>query len=887
MSRAGILFSLILLTLLLSIVVLPACQLDAKQRLPVAIVRTTETPPSESSPVLTPNAANPSPPTDTPTATLTPTPSPTPTDTPTPTPTPVPSDRLALAQRAYTNGDYETARREFAALLADPGADPYEKRLALYWRGRSELEVGETLAAIATLKMFLKEYPSDELTRSAQFNLGVAYERTGQPREAVEAYLGCIIPDDPINAYIYERIGDMALAATEYAGAIEAYQAGLKATNEPGFQVHLRESIAQAELLLDNPAAAIAQYEAILGVSKIAAYRAKILRLAGEAHVAAEDNEAAYQRYLEAVNRYPEAYDSYLALVELVNAGAPVDEFQRGLVDYHAGAYEPAIAAFERYLQGTETAEEQGRGGAAAQESIITPTTKLTTTETVTHTAPTPSDPVESTPLPHAADAVWYTALSWHKLGRYNSAIKSFQQLIDDYPASPNWGQAHLEMGQVLIDQDSVSQAKDAFRDFAARNPNHSLAPEALWRAGRLELDGELWDEAHTSLQALADSYPNSDYADDALYWAGQASFKLGDYEGAMAAWAALVNQYPTSDLASFGSYWQAKSLLILGRDEEAKAILTPLSRRSLDYYGLRARDLLNGTPASGETMSLTLPTPAQLAAEQTEAEAWLSGWLGLANVENLSALNAQVQGDPAFQRGHALLNLGLRDEALAEFETVKDNWWHNALAMYQLSVYFRDKGLGRLSIVTAARLIFLSPASVPEEAPLFIQWLFYPVFFEDVILAEAKKYDLDPTLLLALIRQESLFEPSAQSKAGARGLTQVMPATGEYIAERGGFDSFDPHQLWLPYLNIEFGAWYLNQQLGIFDNNQFAALAAYNAGPANVLEWVNISEDVSGDVSGDVDIFVESIPFWESRLYIRNVYVNLATYRRIYSTSG
>jgi soluble lytic murein transglycosylase len=111
----------------------------------------------------------------------------------------------------------------------------------------------------------------------------------------------------------------------------------------------------------------------------------------------------------------------------------------------------------------------------------------------------------------------------------------------------------------------------------------------------------------------------------------------------------------------------------------------------------------------------------------------------------------------------------------------------------------------------------------------------------------------------------------------GARGLMQVMPTTGEYVAERSEFGNFNTDQLWLPYINIKFGAWYINQQLGIFDNNQFAALAAYNAGPGNVLEWI--------DISDDLDIFVESIPFRESRLYIRKIYVNLEAYRRIYGT--
>ncbi len=846
------------LALLITVVGLSACDLDYKQRLPSFIARHTETP--------TVTATRPPTSTPTPTATNTPTP----TVTPSPTATPIPSVRLELALQIYDSGNYHTARREFEALLVDPGAEEHELAQALHWRGRSELELGETVTAIATLKSFLSQYPSHELTRSAQFNLARAYEQAGQTEEAVTAFRGSIIPEDPINVYIYQRIGDLQFQTGVYTDAISSYQAGIQATDDTSFQVHLRENIATAKLALDDPDGALAQYEAILNAAKIDNYRAKILRLAGETHLAAGDPAAAYERYLEAVNDYPEAPDSYLALVELVNAEVPVDEFQRGLVDYYAGAFQPAIAAFDRYLNSPTSPITATLPLTASSHSHITPTTTITTTSAI---SPSTAAGQVQNMTSRAAEAIWLIARSWQALGGYNNAIHYFQRLIDEYPTSPNWGQANLEIGITRISQDNISQAKAAFRAFAADNPDHPLAGEALWRAGLLELYGDMLEEAYANLLDLADTHPNNEYADEALYWAGQAAFIQEKHEDAAKTWARLVDSYPDSDLVNFGRYWQAKSLLALGQTDEARQILSNTGSDSLDYYSLRARDLLTGDQP--HTVPLTFPTQAELAREQVEAGRWLAQWLDLDDDTNLATIGPEVRKDPAFKRGQALLQIGLRSEALVEFETVKDNWWDDPLAMYQLSVYFREHGLGRLSIRTAARLTVLSPAFEPAETPMFIQRLLYPVYFEEIILAEADKYELDPALILAIMRQESLFERSAESIAGARGLMQVMPATGEYIVERAGFETYNPDQLWLPYLSIRYGAWYIDQQLGIFDGNQFAALAAYNAGPGNVLEWIKVSDDL--------DVFVESIPYWESRTYIRNIYINLAAYRRIY----
>ncbi len=847
-------------TLLLTIIFLSACQLDAER---VGFTSPpSATPTSSSTATFTPTSS----PTPTPTVSTTPTLTPSPTasatatNTPTPTITPLPSDRLTLAQRAYVSGNYEVASLEFDALLNDPGADPYEKRLALHWRGRSELEAGDRPAAILTLHKFLQQYPTAEQVRAAQFNLGRAYEESSQPQEAVNAYLGAIIPADTINVYIYERIGDIRFRTGAYTETIAAYHHGINSTDDPGFKVHLGEGIAQTELLLhDDPAKAIAQYEEILKIAKIDTYRAKVLRLMGDTYLLLDDLEAAYEHYQEAVDLYPQARDSHLALIALIEANVPVDDFQRGLIDYHAQAYQPAIEAFKRYLAHEDTAAEplltEALGSVAS----------LTTTQTL---------PVEPLSPQRIAETLWFMGLSKQALGQYNGAILTFDRLLREYPASPYWGEAYLTMGRTLIEQESFSRAKSVLRDFAAQQPDHALAPEALWRAAQQDRLEKLFDEAYSSMSDLADTYPNSQYASDALYWAGQMAYQAEDYEAAIEAWALLAKKYPKSELLSFGGYWRARALSELGRAEEAQSVLTQVAALPADYYVLRARDKLAGVLP--HAVPLTIPTAAKLLKEQGETEAWLSEWLKLTTEgESLAAIGPDIKADPAFQRGDALLELGLRQEALLEFEIVKENRWNDALAMYQLAVYFREKGLGRLSIISTARLVFLSPAETAEDAPLFVQRLYYPLYFADVLFAEAAALEIDPALVAAIIRQESLFEESAQSSVGARGLMQVMPGTGEYVAEKSGVEDFDVDQLWLPYMSIKFGTWYINQQLGIFEGNEFAALAAYNAGPGNVLKWL--------ETSADLDIFVESIPFRESRLYIRKIYVNLAAYRRLY----
>ena len=134
----------------------------------------------------------------------------------------------------------------------------------------------------------------------------------------------------------------------------------------------------------------------------------------------------------------------------------------------------------------------------------------------------------------------------------------------------------------------------------------------------------------------------------------------------------------------------------------------------------------------------------------------------------------------------------------------------------------------------------------------------------------------VDPYLIAAVIREESVYNPDAVSPAGALGLMQVMPQTGQMIAGRLGGESFSKERLFDPSYNIRLGSWYLGHLAEKFDHNPVYMVAAYNAGPEAVSRWV---QQFGGT---EPDEFIESIPYTETRLYVKRVLRSHREYRRV-----
>jgi soluble lytic murein transglycosylase len=153
---------------------------------------------------------------------------------------------------------------------------------------------------------------------------------------------------------------------------------------------------------------------------------------------------------------------------------------------------------------------------------------------------------------------------------------------------------------------------------------------------------------------------------------------------------------------------------------------------------------------------------------------------------------------------------------------------------------------------------------------------LLFPLHYWPLLDEYGQQNNVDPLLLAAIIRAESKFYPQAESEAGAKGLMQIIPETGEWVASEIGLTAFSSDKLFDPAINIRIGAWYLRDLYEEFDRDITLALAAYNCGRGNLKRWLQSRTPHSLTSVND-------LPYAETRSYVQKVLRNYYWYRRIY----
>lgn len=774
-------------------------------------------------------------PTATPAATATPSASPTPTATPTlpPTTTPPPAVRIEIAEQSLFLGNYEQARREFQEAQIESG-DPEIQAAASIGMGRSLYLAGNYSTAIDTLQNAISTYPQSPQTANAYFFLAQAFEAQDLYDQAAEAYTGFLeLRPGVIDAYVQELRGDALMASANYGAAVEAYTAAANAPRE-GSTVWTELKLGKAYAAQSDFTNAIKTYLQVYDNSNNDYARAQANLLMGQAYLIMGEKEQAHTRFLDSVANFPKSYDTYSGLVQLVNDGVEVNELSRGIIDYYAGQYGLAVEAFTRYI---ETMAEPG------------------------------------------AAPYHYRALSRMAQNQIGLAIEDWNYVINTYPTDPLWASAWDEKAYAQWAYlGEYEAAAKTLLDYVAAAPESDQAPEFLYMAARIQERNNQLPEAAANWELLMEKYPQAQRSYRGLFLAGVSYYRAADYQRARTVFqrALVLANDPEEQSAAY--LWIGKTHQITGDLAAAQnawrqgAQLDPTG-----YYSERANELI--LERSPFTISSPVDLGYDLALERSEAEQWLRSTFSLPPETDLNGLG-DLSSDSRVVRGMAFWELGLQILARDEFESLRSAYASDPVRTFKLMNTMLDIGLYRSAILASRQILDL--ASLDDvstlKAPAYFNHIRFGIYFKEQVLNASQGEGFHPLLLLSLLRQESMFEGFAQSGAGARGLMQIMPATGQEIASGMGWpEGYTDSDLYRPEINIMLGARYLARQRDYFNGSMYAALAAYNGGPGNTRYWV----DLAGD---DPDLLLEVIRADETRNYIMQIYEFFNIYRLLYA---
>jgi soluble lytic murein transglycosylase len=458
--------------------------------------------------------------------------------------------------------------------------------------------------------------------------------------------------------------------------------------------------------------------------------------------------------------------------------------------------------------------------------------------------------------------------------GPATRAIEGFARGLDAADGTPN---DRYTYASLLL---SAGRYRDAATQFARVPSSSPLAARAAYERARAFLRSGDATKARTELEAVvARRAADTAAASSALYLLGDLAGDDGRDGDARAFFRRVATQYPASALASSARF-RAAILAFVKEDFRTSALeLDTLSlhrRRSAEtlaglYWSGRAWDRAgDNATASARWADVMTREPASyyamLAARRLQRAPWAPG----AAVDTLR-LDSAMLG--ALRRAELLRDLGMEDEAQLEYGWLTEEAERSGEAALAAAHAFRRYDLASQAIRLGNKAL---AAGAPRDKRLYE--VLYPLAYERLLTREAERCGLDRALIAALIRQESRFEPRATSRVGARGLMQIMPAVGRQLASAEDYHAWDAALLYQPDVSIELGTTHLAGLLSDYQHVSHA-LAAYNAGSSRAKRWL----EKAG--TEDPEVFIERIPFPETRDYVRIILRDREIYRSLYGT--
>ncbi|MBF0106337.1 MAG: transglycosylase SLT domain-containing protein [Deltaproteobacteria bacterium] len=471
---------------------------------------------------------------------------------------------------------------------------------------------------------------------------------------------------------------------------------------------------------------------------------------------------------------------------------------------------------------------------------------------------------------PHEALKIWRAlyaddrffeervAYGTFKYRDYKTAASLYEGLLRSGNHQLSEPEILKQIAQSYARHDQFEKAIDTYRSILKKYPQSSEASFANFKLGFIYFDAEQYKTAAQYFEKFLTK--GAKWQRDSARWFRVWSFYLtGDHAFALAEIDARLKEPGTSkgDKITL-TYWKARLFDKQGKKEEARALYNKVVQLDgLDYYGLLARQrlkhnkLVTGTLIAPDVLSevpdgktdhvFDQPDLAPLAGDINLIKAVLLNHIGLYNF--------------AFDESQYAASL----TSVADYNTAK--------AFEMAGNYNRGYTARK-----AAQSGQMSGADLDKGFRLS-----FPRAYEQFVEAYAARWGISANLAYAVMRQESTFKPEAISYAAAYGLMQIIPPTGDEIAQKINFSDFEVDRLNDPKVNLLFGTYYLSYLLNQLNNNIIFAIAGYNAGPDAVKRWMVKAANL------EMDEFIELIPYEQTNKYVKKVLVNYLIYEKLY----
>lgn len=464
------------------------------------------------------------------------------------------------------------------------------------------------------------------------------------------------------------------------------------------------------------------------------------------------------------------------------------------------------------------------------------------------------------------SDEIWFfNGLSHYRANQFQPAAAALTRVQSPKLLSD----ALYYLGLAQLSMQNEAAALQTLATLRRAVPTSDRIGVLLYELGHRHEKRQAAEQAANYYSQVVRQYPQSEKADEAHFFLAWRAHEARDY--------ATAGRLLTEHLANYGGvtenrgkagFWGAVDSDRAGARGRALALFRAMGvRYGAGWYGVNAERRIQQLEREG-----VRTTAADNDLLLRRAVAGLQG-INLPR-ETLTETDAG-----RVRRAENLMRIAFYSSASNELDAARANAPDSPLVNLRIAQIFRAQGEPVAAINALKRSYPDYGQTRPEEMTRECWDIFYPLRWWSNIKEEATRHGLDPYFIAGLIRQETVFDPKARSRANALGLMQLLPSTGQSVARRTG-QRITSNDLFNPVLNIQLGTAYVKEMFDRFGRFEYVA-AAYNGGPTRVARWTRELP------ATEIEEWVEAIPLSETRLYVQGVYRNSRQYQRLYDEQG